>query len=116
MLLNRIKVLLGITGNDELLYEIMELIKSKILSCLNIDELPRELEYILIELSIERYNRIGSEGLNSESSDGVNFTYNNSDMLDRYKEDLDRYSKNNLKTMTGMRLIWDLALKQQYIK
>ena len=65
MLLNRIKVLLGITGNDELLYEIMELIKSKILSCLNIDELPRELEYILIELSIERYNRIGSEGLNS---------------------------------------------------
>jgi hypothetical protein len=37
-------------------------------------------------------------------------------MLDRYKEDLDRYSRNNLKSMTGMRLIWDLALKQKYIK
>lgn len=112
MLLNRIKILLGITGNDELLYEIIELIKLKILSYLNIDELPRELEYILIELSIERYNRIGSEGLNSESSDGVNFTYNNGDMLDKYKEDLNRYIKNNLKTTTGVKLIWDLALEQ----
>jgi hypothetical protein len=105
MLLNRIKILLGITDNDELLYEIIKLIEAKILSYLNIEELPKELEYILIELSIERYNRIGSEGLNSESSDGVSFTYNNNDMLDRYKEDLDRYSRNNLKGMTGMRLI-----------
>ena len=105
MLLNRIKILLGRTGNDELLCEIMELIEAKILSYLNIEELPKELEYILVELSIERYNRIGSEGLNSESSDGVSFTYNNNDMLERYKEDLDRYSKNNLKSMTGMRLI-----------
>ena len=105
MLLNRIKVLLGITENDELLYEIIKLIESKILSYLNIEKLPKELEYILVELCIERYNRIGSEGLNSESSDGVSFTYDNSDMLEKYKEDLDRYSKNNLKSMTGMKLI-----------
>ena len=116
MLLNRIKVLLGITDNDELLHEIMELIESKILSYLNIEKLPKELEYILVELSIERYNRIGSEGLNSESSDGVNFSYDNSNMLEKYKEDLDRYSKNNLKSMTGMRLIWDLIQRQQYTK
>ena len=102
MLLNRIKVLLGITGNDELLYEIMELIKSKILSYLNIDELPRELEYILIELSIERYNRIGSEGVSSESVDGRTTSYE--DDFENYKQYLDDYmSKNN--TSKGFRLI-----------
>ena len=105
MLLNRIKTLLQINDNDELIYEIVEITKEKILNYINEKELPKELEFILIELSIERYNRIGSEGLNSESSDGVNFTYNNGDMLDKYKEDLNRYIKNNLKTTTGVKLI-----------
>ena len=108
MIVSRMKVLLGITDNtdnEELLCEIVEITKSKILNYINRTKIPKELEFVLVELSIERYNRIGSEGLNSESSDGVSFTYNNNDMLDRYKEDLDRYSRNNLKSMTGMRLI-----------
>ena len=72
MLLNRIKVLLGISNNDneELLNEIVELTKSKILNYINQSELPMELEFVLIELSIQRYNKIGSEGVSSESIDG----------------------------------------------
>ena len=42
MLLNRIKTLLGITDNDELIYEIIELTKSKILNYINKEELPKE--------------------------------------------------------------------------
>ena len=63
MLLNRIKVILGITDNDELLYEILDITKSKILNYINEIELPLELEFVLIELAIQRYNRIGSEGV-----------------------------------------------------
>ena len=63
MLLNRVKVLLGISSNDntELLNEIIELTKSKILNYIDKTELPKELEFVLVELSIQRYNKIGSE-------------------------------------------------------
>ena len=56
MLLNRIKTLLGIPDNDELIYEITELTKSKILNYINEVELPLELEFVLVELTIQRYN------------------------------------------------------------
>ena len=93
MLLNRIETLLGVFDNRNLVNEIVELTKEKILGYINEPELPKELEFVLVELSIQRYNRIGSEGLNSENSDGVSFSYNN-DFLGNYKQDLDRYINN----------------------
>ena len=89
LLLNRIKTLLGITDNDELIYEIIELTKSKILNYINKEELPIELEFILVELSIQRYNRIGSEGISSESVDGKSVSYE--DDFENYKIYLDDY-------------------------
>ena len=102
MLLNRIKTLLGITDNDELIYEIIELTKSKILNYINKEELPIELEFILVELSIQRYNRIGSEGISSESVDGKSVSYD--DDFEAYKPHLNFYMlKNNISK--GYRLI-----------
>ena len=111
MLLNRVKTLLGVTDNDELIYEIIEITRAKILNYINQEEFPKELEFILIEIAIERYNQVGSEGIVSESSDGVSFTYNTINVLEKYKNDLDRYVNNNsLKGLKGMRLIWGLIL------
>ena len=93
LLLNRIKTLLGITDNDELIYEIIELTKSKILNYINKEELPKELEFILVELSIQRYNRIGSEGISSESVDGKSVSYE--DDFENYKTYLDDYIHKN---------------------
>ena len=70
MLLNRMIVMLVINDNEELLLEILDITKSKILNYINESELPLELEFVLIELAIQRYNRIGSEGVSSESVDG----------------------------------------------
>ena len=89
MLLNRIKTLLGIPDNDELIYEITELTKSKILNYINEAELPLELEFVLVELTIQRYNRIGSEGIASESVDGKSVSYE--DIFENYKPYLDDY-------------------------
>ena len=89
MLLNRIKTLLGVTDNDELIYEITELTKSKILNYINEVELPLELEFVLVELTIQRYNRIGSEGIVSESVDGKSVSYE--DVFENYKPYLDDY-------------------------
>ena len=104
MLLNRIKVLLGISNNDneELLNEIVELTKSKILNYINKSELPLELEFVLIELSIQRYNRIGSEGIASESVDGKSVSYE--DDFEAYKHYLDEYMTRN-NTSRGFRLL-----------
>ena len=89
MLLNRIKTLLGITDNDELIYEIVEITKSKILNYINQEELPKELEFVLIELSVSRFNKIGSEGFSSESTDGKSISYE--DDFEMYKQYLDDY-------------------------
>ena len=102
MLLNRIKTLLGITDNDELIYEITELTKSKILNYINETELPNELEFVLVELAIQRYNRIGSEGIASESVDGKSVSYD--DDFENYKPYLDDYIYKN-GTNKGFKLI-----------
>ena len=110
MLLNRVKVLLGITNNDneELLREIIEITKSKILSYINEIEIPTELEFVLVELSIKRFNRIGSEGFTSETVDGKTMSYEESE-FEGYKKYLDDYiCKNNINK--GFKLIWDLTL------
>ena len=102
MLLNRIKTLLQIQDNDELIYEIVEITKEKILNYINEKELPKELEFILIELSIERYNRIGSEGIASESVDGKNVSYE--DNFESCKKYLDDYIFRNNKNK-GFKLL-----------
>ena len=96
MLLNRIKTLLGIPDNDELIYEITELTKSKILNYINEVELPKELEFVLVELTVQRYNRIGSEGIASESVDGKSVSYE--DIFENYKPYLDDYISRNGKS------------------
>ena len=102
MLLNRIKTLLHINDNDEFIYEIVEITKEKILNYINEKELPVELEFILIELAVERYNRIGSEGIASESVDGKNVSYD--DNFENYKTHLNDYIFRNNKNR-GFKLL-----------
>ena len=102
MLLNRIKTLLSIEGNENLIYEIVNITESKILNYINATEMPKELEFVLIELSIQRFNRIGSEGIASESIDGKSVSYD--DDFTGYKHYLDDYiSRNSIRK--GYRLL-----------
>ena len=102
MLLNRIKTLLNIEGNDELIIEIVNITEAKILNYINAIEIPIELEFVLIELSVQRFNRIGSEGIASESIDGKSIHYD--DDFTGYKHYLDDYiSRNSVRK--GYRLL-----------
>ena len=102
MLLNRIKTLLNIEGNEELILEIVNITESKILNYINASEMPQELEFVLIELAIQRFNRIGSEGIASESIDGKSVSYD--DDFVGYKHYLDDYiSRNSVRK--GYRLL-----------
>ena len=102
MLLNRIKTLLNVEGNEELITEIVNNTESKILNYINASEMPKELEFVLIELSVQRFNRIGSEGIASESIDGKSVSYD--DDFTGYKHYLDDYiSRNSIRK--GYRLL-----------
>ena len=89
LVLNRVRTLLGVTDNDELIYEIVEITKSKILNYINEKELPQELEFILVELAVSRFNKVGSEGFSSESTDGKSISYE--DDFEIYRQYLDDY-------------------------
>ena len=93
MLLNRIKTLLNIEGNDELILEIVNITEAKILNYINAIEMPVELEFVLIELAIQRFNRIGSEGISSENIDGKSVSYE--DDFTGYRHYLDDYISRN---------------------
>ena len=91
-ILREIKISLGLSSfdKDELLLSLISRSNIQVLNYINEDILPKKLEYIVVELVIARYNRLGSEGLNSENTDGVSVSYNKN-TLDNFKEDLDRY-------------------------
>ena len=101
-LLDRVKLLLGVQNQDALLLELIEMTNQKLMSYLKVDILPIEFEWIVVELTIQRFNRIGSEGMSSESTDGGSNVYLD-DELSPYYQYLDEFVSSN-GTKKGYRL------------
>lgn len=59
-----------------------------------VDPIPEELQYIVTEVAIKRYNRIGSEGMTSESVEGHSISFSNSD-FDEYLDAIESYLNKN---------------------
>lgn len=56
-----------------------------------INYVPEELAYIVTEVSIRRFNRIGSEGAASHNVEGETFSWNTDDDFAQYANDLENY-------------------------
>lgn len=95
-ILQRIKILIEQTDDsrDSILTAIMENMASAIVAYVGLEVLPENLEYICVETSITRYNRLGAEGLKSESIDVIKSEYVG-DILSDYYKILDRYGDTN---------------------
>lgn len=100
--LARVKTLTGVFEQDELLTEIIQVVEEKISLYLGLNEVPKPLGWIVVELSVARFNRIGSEGMSSESVDGGTSSYIE-DELGQYKHYLNEYMRQNTKNK-GYRL------------
>lgn len=77
-MLDKLKLLLGISDAediDDLLVIMMNLCKEEAYTYCNLPEYDNKLDYIVIQMVIERFNRIGSEGAVSQSSSGVSTSY-----------------------------------------
>lgn len=80
-MLNDLKLLLDITETDldSKLNLILDITKKRLKALLGGVEPPTELEYIIIEVAVIRFNRINSEGLSSHSVEGENLSFTDND-------------------------------------
>lgn len=71
-MLEKVKVLLGITDTDldKKLELIISSVKARLKILLGGIEPPEDMEHIIVEVSVIRFNRIGSEGFSSHTVEG----------------------------------------------
>ncbi|WP_225420448.1 phage head-tail connector protein [Lapidilactobacillus bayanensis] len=62
---------------------------------------PDELSYIVIEVSVARYNRIANEGMKSYSQEGESITFSNSD-FDEFQNDISNWLDNQAVTKSTL--------------
>lgn len=80
-IITQAKVLLGIEDNlqDKLLATIATLTTANFLAYAGVDDVPEGLEYIITEVIIKRFNRIGAEGMSSQSLEGTSMRFDSDD-------------------------------------
>ena len=95
-LLATVKTLLGVSDQDAVINAIIDLNTKALLNRIGVNELPAELEYIVIETTVSRFNRLGSEGLQSEGIDVIKQTFTE-DIFSPYEKDIHEFKKNTFK-------------------
>lgn len=96
--LEDVKLLLGVKDviQDEALQKIISIVERRLLNRLygKPREVPAQIGYIVIEVAIARFNRLGSEHLKSDSEEGHTMTwYDNDDMFLPYKSEIDQWNQ-----------------------
>lgn len=84
-MLNNLKMMLDIastdTGRDNLLTLIVTNATARLKVLLGGLEPPDSLDYIILDVCIRRFNRIGSEGMESHTVEGESVTFSDSDFV-----------------------------------
>jgi hypothetical protein len=91
-MLESIKLLLGIATNDRdaLLQQIVSSATARLKVLLGGCEPPDSLDYIITDVSIRRFNRIGSEGMTSHTVEGESISFSDSDFAG-FEDDIQAY-------------------------
>lgn len=104
--LENVKKLLSINDDkqDELLKIIISNTEKRLISLLPVDieQVPDRLEYIVEEVAVKRFNRVGAEGMTQESVDGRSNTFQTND-FDEYLDVINAlFPKNTSKRGIGV--------------
>ena len=90
-MLEQILILLGLDNPTEAIQDkvetIMGLTGQRLMLMLGQSTMPEALNYIVVEVTIARYNRIGSEGVQSHSVQGESMTWSDDD-FSPYRDDI----------------------------
>ncbi|WP_270588720.1 phage head-tail connector protein [Faecalibacillus intestinalis] len=99
-IINDVTALLGFFDekSNKTLAVIIRLTTNRLKTLLDVEEVPTELEYIVTEVSIVRYNKIGSEGVTNHSVEGETMSFSDNDFKG-YLNDIEAWKnkKNEVK-------------------
>lgn len=98
MILGDVKTLLGISDDsrDTLISLIIKLTSQRLAAILQVEDIPQELEYIVTEVSIIRFNRIGSEGVTEHVTGSLSMTFSDDD-FSKFDKDLKLWKKGKVR-------------------
>ena len=120
-LIKDLKVILDIdstdSSSDDLLNLVVKRTKQRLLAKIKKgpdETVPNQLEYILFEVSVRRFNRINNEGMKSYSEDGENVTFNEDDFTGFENEISNYLSDQNESQMPTARFLnpYEFSVKQ----
>lgn len=90
-MLEDLKLLLGISSDDTTLDDTLDVIltatRKRLKALLGGLDPPDEMDYIVTEVSVIRYNRLGSEGLTAHTVEGETQTFSENDFA-AYMDDI----------------------------
>ena len=92
-MLEELKLLLGISDSslDDKLNLIVRLTMSRLKVLLGgAEEIPESLQYIITEVAVIRFNRIGSEGISSHGVEGESLSFTDDD-FSGYRAEIQAY-------------------------
>lgn len=99
--LTTVKALLGgLDGRDELLNSIIDTTEARLANLLGQSEVPEALAYIVPEVSVIRFNRLGSEGASAHSVEGESITFS-ADDFSGFRADIQAWKDKQLQQTTG---------------
>lgn len=99
-ILDDVKKLLSGTP-DEQLAIIERRTEERLISLLGVLEVPTVFEYVLYEVTLKRFNRIGNEGMTSVGQEGLSMSFPDSD-FDEYTQEFEDFRiKNDIDSKRG---------------
>lgn len=108
-MLNDLKLLLGFaideTDCDELLMKIISMATARLKFLLGGIEPPEEMDHIIVEVSVIRFNRIGDEGMASHSVEGESLSFMEDDFAQFKDEIQDWLSRQETSTKGKLRFL-----------
>ena len=83
-MLEEIKIILGIADNalDSQLNVIISSTTARLKMLLGGIDVPESLNYVVTEVSVKRFNRIGSEGITSHTVEGESMSFTDDDFAE----------------------------------
>jgi len=83
------------TEQDVLLLDLMSRAGSSVCSYIGETMVPEALNWVVVEATIARFNRMGSEGMSAQNLEGNSSTYTSEDTVVNYYSHLDIWVKQN---------------------
>lgn len=87
-MLEQLKLMLGIedADKDKLLTQLITMATARLKILLGNIEPPESMQYIIVEVAVKRYNRIGSEGFENHTVEGESIAFTDSDFAEFAEE------------------------------